>query len=64
MGGNMRAWPGLLKTPPYVTAKPVVTHRKLSFLPLPSSPEQAPKSALRFIILATDGKFSQRYDIS
>jgi pyruvate dehydrogenase phosphatase len=54
---KFRSSPRDLKTPPYVTPEPEVTHRKLSFLPLPSSQEQQPttKSTLRFIVLATDG---------
>ena len=33
-------------TPPYVTARPVVTHRKIT----------VPREKLKFIILATDGR--------
>jgi pyruvate dehydrogenase phosphatase len=61
--------PTLFKTPPYVTARPVVTHRKLSFLSsLPSSQSTASStssspnsssSTLRFIVLATDGLWDQ-----
>ena len=54
--------PTNLKTPPYVTSQPVVTHRALTFLtPLTSAPASAPasgpgsRSNLRFLILATDG---------
>src|SRR6202042_1154896 len=47
------------KTPPYVTSTPVVTHRKLSFLPLTTSPSSKPSSTLRFIVLATDGLWDQ-----
>ncbi|THH11899.1 hypothetical protein EW145_g327 [Phellinidium pouzarii] len=32
------------KTPPYVTAQPVITHRKLDFLPLSQSSEPSPLS--------------------
>ncbi|KAJ3722606.1 protein serine/threonine phosphatase 2C [Lentinula raphanica] len=45
-GTAMRKPPQTFKTPPYVTARPVVTHRKLSS-------EDA--SSLRFVVLATDG---------
>ncbi|KAJ7584268.1 phosphatase 2C-like domain-containing protein [Mycena floridula] len=48
-GKPMRNPPNTLKTPPYVIAKPVVTHRKLSF----DAP--ATQGALRFVVLATDG---------
>lgn len=59
MVGNdepMRGSPPNFKTPPYVTARPVVTHRKLSFLPLSDS---NPNPALRFIVLATDGLWDE-----
>ena len=46
-----------LKTPPYVVSRPEVTHRKLS---LPSDPAAPPpKSALRFVVLATDGLWDE-----
>jgi len=56
-----------LKTPPYVTSEPVVTHRKLSFLPNPSSnrsgsptdKDSKSKSTLKFVVLATDGLWDQ-----
>ncbi|OCH95996.1 protein serine/threonine phosphatase 2C [Obba rivulosa] len=51
----MRPAPSALKTPPYVTACPEVTHRKLT---LPSS-DPKPKSALRFLVLATDGLWDE-----
>ncbi|KAI0346871.1 protein serine/threonine phosphatase 2C [Trametopsis cervina] len=57
-GTSMRSAPSLLQTPPYVTARPVVTHRKLS-LPDPGNPGVKPKSSLRFIILATDGLWDE-----
>jgi pyruvate dehydrogenase phosphatase len=57
-GAAMRAAPALLQTPPYVTARPVVTHRKLS-LPSTDSPTSTSKSSLRFIILATDGLWDE-----
>jgi pyruvate dehydrogenase phosphatase len=53
-----RGAPRGLRTPPYVTAEPVVTHRKLSFLPVSdsgSAPASSPKSTLRFVVIATDG---------
>lgn len=53
----MRYTPPNFKTPPYVTAQPVITHRKLSFLPLADAPSS--KSALRFIVLATDGLWDE-----
>ncbi|KAF4619543.1 hypothetical protein D9613_005273 [Agrocybe pediades] len=60
MVGNdrpMRNPPALFKTPPYVTARPVVTHRKMS---LPSSSGQQPSGkATRFLVLATDGLWDQ-----
>ncbi|KAG7097198.1 hypothetical protein E1B28_004569 [Marasmius oreades] len=49
MVGNdmpLRKAPTTLKTPPYVTARPVISHRKLSFENPPSR---------RFIVIATDG---------
>ncbi|KAI5120692.1 hypothetical protein M0805_006980 [Coniferiporia weirii] len=96
----MRRPPPDLKTPPYVTAQPVITHHKLDFLPLspslaagasesatapplsssspsnisapslpsppssaipqtPSEAQPAPRPALRFLILATDGLWDQ-----
>ncbi|KAF9238747.1 phosphatase 2C-like domain-containing protein [Melanogaster broomeanus] len=56
VGNNrpMRPAPSLFKTPPYVTATPVVTHRKFSFGDDASNtPKQS--SSLRFVVLATDG---------
>ena len=61
----MRAPSSLLRTPPYVTPRPVITHRKLHGLPLdsPDSPEshrnRNPKSTFRFIVLATDGLWDE-----
>ena len=69
----MRPAPSNLKTPPYVTSQPVITHRKLDFLPLnteadaKSSTKAQPisdstpksKSALRFLVLATDGLWDE-----
>lgn len=57
-GESMRSAPPLLQTPPYVTARPVVTHRQLS-LADPVNPEPKPKSALRFVVLATDGLWDE-----
>lgn len=51
----MRRWPGALKTPPYVTAKPEVTHRKVSIPALSPDSASSDKSTLRFLVLATDG---------
>jgi pyruvate dehydrogenase phosphatase len=45
-GTPLRKAPLTLKTPPYVTAKPVVIHRKVDF--------EDPGS-LRFLVIATDG---------
>ncbi|THH30704.1 hypothetical protein EUX98_g3505 [Antrodiella citrinella] len=61
-GNNERMRPAsqLLKTPPYVTPRPVITHRKLHGLPL-DSPDTASrsKSTLRFVVLATDGLYDE-----
>jgi pyruvate dehydrogenase phosphatase len=46
-----------LKTPPYVIATPVVTHRKLS-LPDPGS-SQPKSSSFKFLVLATDGLWDE-----
>ncbi|KIL70258.1 hypothetical protein M378DRAFT_7155 [Amanita muscaria Koide BX008] len=59
VGNNkpMRPPPQLFKTPPYVTATPVVSHRELS---LPDENESTPKyGAIRFVVLATDGLWDQ-----
>lgn len=56
----MRGTSALLKTPPYVTPKPVVTHRKLDFLPDPTNPNaNKSKSKLRFLVMATDGLWDE-----
>ncbi|KAG6817862.1 hypothetical protein H0H87_001694 [Tephrocybe sp. NHM501043] len=57
-GRPLRPPPALFKTPPYVTARPVVTHRKFDF---PADPEDpaAGESAPRFLVLATDGLWDQ-----
>jgi len=49
-GTPLRKAPTTLKTPPYVTAKPVVTHRKLDF--------ENPAS-MRFLVIATDGLWDE-----
>ncbi|KAF9226691.1 protein serine/threonine phosphatase 2C [Gyrodon lividus] len=56
VGNNqpLRPTPSSFKTPPYVTATPVVTHHKFSFSDdAPKTPKQS--SSLRFVVLATDG---------
>jgi pyruvate dehydrogenase phosphatase len=64
MVGNdkpLRPPPALFKTPPYVTARPVVTHRKFTFpssTPTPGSPS-SDKKPIRFLVLATDGLWDQ-----
>ena len=57
-GRVVRPPPTLLKTPPYVIATPVVTHRKLS---LPDLTSSGPKttSSLKFLVLATDGLWDE-----
>ncbi|KAH7930669.1 protein serine/threonine phosphatase 2C [Leucogyrophana mollusca] len=50
----LRPPPSSFKTPPYVTATPVVTHSKLSF-PRNDWPSSKQSSGLRFVVLATDG---------
>jgi len=55
----MRAPPALLKTPPYVTPRPVITHRKLEYIPGLDPASSKPKSTLRFIVLATDGLWDE-----
>ncbi|KAF8640046.1 hypothetical protein AX17_001288 [Amanita inopinata Kibby_2008] len=59
VGNNqpMRPPPPLFKTPPYVTATPVVTHKKLSF-PSDSGFTQD-NGSIRFVVLATDGLWDQ-----
>lgn len=58
-GKSMRI-PQALKTPPYVTATPVVTHRKVSIPKMdPSSSSTNAKSTLRFLVLATDGLWDE-----
>ncbi len=55
MAGNdmtLRSQPQTLKTPPYVTARPEVTHRKLSF-------DKSAPGAIRFLVLATDGLWDE-----
>jgi pyruvate dehydrogenase phosphatase len=57
----LRPPPSNFKTPPYVTATPVVTHRKLDVPPLTSSTAESTdtKLSLRFLVLATDGLWDQ-----
>ncbi|KAG6821505.1 hypothetical protein H0H93_000013 [Arthromyces matolae] len=55
-GRPLRPPPTLFKTPPYVIAQPVVTHRKLDF---PSNPETYSPGAPRFLVLATDGLWDE-----
>lgn len=45
----LRGPPGLSKTPPYVTAEPVVTHKRIVL------PDEGGNESLRFVVLATDG---------
>ncbi len=59
-----RQAPKDLKTPPYVTSEPAVTHRKLDFIPDPTvtpspNPANGAKSTLKFIVLATDGLWDE-----
>ncbi|KAF8969426.1 phosphatase 2C-like domain-containing protein [Flammula alnicola] len=56
-GKPLRPPPSLFKTPPYVTARPVVTHRKMS-LP-PASGSASSEKSMRFLVLATDGLWDQ-----
>jgi pyruvate dehydrogenase phosphatase len=59
-GTPLRPPPPGLKTPPYVTATPVVTHRKLDFPPFTSdTSDRSPKSSMRFLVLATDGLWDE-----
>jgi pyruvate dehydrogenase phosphatase len=51
----MRSPSSLLKTPPYVTATPVVTHFKMS-LPTPTAKLS---QSMRFVVLATDGLWDE-----
>lgn len=53
----LRNPPSLFKTPPYVTARPVVTHRKMSLPPSDSSASS--QKAVRFLVLATDGLWDE-----
>ena len=62
MGGEMRRWPGALKTPPYVTAKPEMTHRTLSIPALSPGSASSDKATLRFLVLATDGSSISSHD--
>ncbi|KAL4076195.1 phosphatase 2C-like domain-containing protein [Scleroderma yunnanense] len=62
VGNNkpLRPAPASLKTPPYVTATPVVTHRDLTFGDFADENSSAPSTQLKpsppcFVVLATDG---------
>jgi pyruvate dehydrogenase phosphatase len=55
---HLRPPPSSYKTPPYVTSRPVVTHRKLD-IPLLHQSTSGSKSVLRFLVLATDGLWDQ-----
>ncbi|KAG6903410.1 hypothetical protein C0995_005433 [Termitomyces sp. Mi166 len=55
-GRPLRPPPTLFKTPPYVTARPVVTHRKFDF---PTDSESYVPGAPRFLVLATDGLWDE-----
>ncbi|KAG8986621.1 hypothetical protein FRB90_003874, partial [Tulasnella sp. 427] len=52
---TIRRPPSDLKTPPYVTSRPEITHRKLPFNPEPTSSKSGSSSNLRFLVMATDG---------
>lgn len=52
---RVRSPPSDLKTPPYVTSRPEITHRKVSFCPTASSSSASGSPPLQFIVLATDG---------
>jgi len=53
-GSSIRSPPSLLKTPPYVTARPVVTHRKLALGE--GNPTGKPGY---FLVMATDGLWDE-----
>jgi pyruvate dehydrogenase phosphatase len=53
-GTSMRNPPSLFKTPPYVIATPVVTHRKL-----PLSEGGHPGKPNYFLVMATDGLWDE-----
>lgn len=55
VGNNqpLRPAPASFKTPPYVTATPIVTHRKFSFGD--GSSDTPKRLGPRFVVLATDG---------
>jgi pyruvate dehydrogenase phosphatase len=57
-GRTVRPAPAVLKTPPYVIATPVITHRKLS-LSNPGSSQPKQSSSLKFLVLATDGLWDE-----
>ncbi|KAG2013314.1 phophatase 2C family protein [Coprinopsis cinerea AmutBmut pab1-1] len=53
-GTSMRKPPALFKTPPYVTARPVVTHRKLAL-----SEGDGSGKPNYFLVMATDGLWDE-----
>ncbi|KZT71454.1 protein serine/threonine phosphatase 2C [Daedalea quercina L-15889] len=57
-GQSFRPASAALKTPPYVTARPEISHRKLALPPYANVSAQ-PKSTLRFLVLATDGLWDE-----
>ncbi|KAG6830331.1 hypothetical protein H0H92_001266 [Tricholoma furcatifolium] len=57
-GRPLRPPPALFKTPPYVTARPVVTHRKFNFSSEPQNVAPG-EGAPRFLVLATDGLWDE-----
>ncbi|KZV69867.1 protein serine/threonine phosphatase 2C [Peniophora sp. CONT] len=62
VGNNiqMRTPSQLLKTPPYVIATPVVTHRKMTLSTADGAdPTKSLKSSLKFVVLATDGLWDE-----
>jgi len=59
-GKPLRPPPAVFKTPPYVTARPVVTHHNFTFPPsTPTAPSQDAKKPIRFLVLATDGLWDE-----
>jgi len=59
-GKPLRPPPAVFKTPPYVTARPVVTHHNFTFpSSTPTIPSQDAKRPIRFLVLATDGLWDE-----
>jgi pyruvate dehydrogenase phosphatase len=56
-GMPMRPPPPNFKTPPYVTARPAVTHRKMSLLATDN--QKSTTNDKRFLVLATDGLWDE-----